>query len=69
MKDHKWKVWFDYRDNYGYHSEFKIFDAKEIGGAIEAAYEWLREKSEQHKWDAYMITDVGLMGDPDSEVC
>ena len=65
----RWKVCFGARDEHGYREESLYIIGTSISAAAKNAGKVLDGWKEKEMITAYMITDIGLMGDPDKEVC
>jgi hypothetical protein len=65
----RWKVCFGARDGNGYREESLYVSGTSISAAAKNASKKLDEWKANRTITAYMITDVGMMGDPDKEVC
>ena len=65
----RWKVCFGARDENGYREESLYVNGTSISAAAKNASKKLDEWKANEIITAYMITDIGMMGDPDKEVC
>jgi hypothetical protein len=65
----RWKVCFGARDENGYREESLYVNGTSISAAVKNAGKKLDDWKANGTIIAYMITDIGMMGDPDKEVC
>ena len=65
----RWKVCFGARDENGYREESLFVSGMSISAAAKNASKVLNQWKANGTITAYMITDIGMMGDPDKEVC
>lgn len=65
----RWKVWFGARNENGYREESLYVSGTSISAAAKNASKKLDEWKSTGIITAYMIIDIGMMGDPDKEVC
>ena len=65
----RWKVCFGARNENGYREESMYASGTSISAAAKNAIKKLDDWKANGTITAYMITDIGMMGDPDKEVC
>jgi hypothetical protein len=65
----RWKVCFGARDENGYREESMYVSGTSISAAVKNASKKLDDWKANGTITAYMITDIGMMGDPNKEVC
>lgn len=65
----RWKVCFGARDENGYREESMYVSGTSINAAAKNAGKKLDDWKANGTITAYMITDIGMMGDPNKEVC
>lgn len=65
----RWKAWYGFRDENGYREEALFVSGTSISAAVKNATKVLDGRKERGLISAYMITSIGMMGDPDKEVC
>jgi hypothetical protein len=65
----RWKVCFGARDENGYREESLYVNCTSISAAVKNAGKKLDDWKANGTINAFMITDICMMGDPDKEVC
>lgn len=65
----RWKVCFGARDENVYREESLYVSGTSISAAAKNAGKKLDDWKANGIINAYMITDISMMGDPDKEVC
>ena len=65
----RWKVWHGFRDENGYREEAIYVSGSTISAAAKNATKELEARKNSGLIADYMITDIGLLGDPKQEVC
>ena len=65
----QWKVWHGFRDESGYREESLYVSGTTIGAALKNAIKELEKRKDSGLIMCYVITDIGLLGDPKQEVC
>ncbi len=65
----RWKVLFSARDENGYREESMYVSGTSISAAAKNAGKKLDDWKANGTITAYMITDIGMMGDLNKEVC